>query len=109
MMEDIRVFGSITLNHMAGGIDPLSVQLAGEMGARVVFMPTWCSKNDMDKGAHYIDRMRPFVTTIDKAREHLPGLTVLDTSGRLTVEAKEIVGPVSYTHLDVYKRQPWRW
>ena len=32
-----------------------------------------------------------------------------DTGKPVEVQSKDIQIPVSYTHLDVYKRQPWQW
>lgn len=87
----INVFGSITLNYTVGGLNPLAVQIAAESGAKVVFMPTWNSKNDIDKGMHYADRMRPYVTLVDEAMNGLPGITVLDENGRLLPEAQAII------------------
>jgi hypothetical protein len=91
MALGVRVFGSITLNYAVGGIDPLAVQIAAESGAKVVFMPTWCSKNDMSKGARYVDRMRPYVTTIDEAMKDKPGLTVVGGDGELIPEVHAIL------------------
>lgn len=91
IVEGVKVFGSITLNYVVGGINPLAVQIAAESGAKVVFMPTWSSKNDMDKGKHYFDRMRPYITTIDSATKNLPGLKVTDDNGELIPEAEEIL------------------
>lgn len=45
-VPDLQVFGSITLNRVAGGVDPLVVDAAGRQGAKVVFFPTWDSAND---------------------------------------------------------------
>jgi hypothetical protein len=47
---DLRVFPSITLNRVAGGLDPLVVDAAGRQGAKVVFFPTWDSANDRRRG-----------------------------------------------------------
>ena len=87
----IRIYGSITLNYPVGGLSPLAVAVAAESGAKVVFMPTWCSKNDISKGAHYVDRMRPYVTGIDEAMKGLEGLTVLGDDGELNAETLEII------------------
>ena len=91
MLWNISVFGSITLNYPVGGLSPLAVQIAAESGAKVVFMPTWNSKNDIDKGMHYADRMRPYVTTIDAAMKDKPGITVFDDDGELLPETLEII------------------
>ena len=87
----INIYGSITLNYPVGGIDPLAVQIAAESGAKVVFMPTWCSKNDIDKGAHYVSRMSPYITTVDEAMMGKPGLTVLDSDGVITAETRAVL------------------
>jgi hypothetical protein len=90
-VEGIKVFGSITLNTLVGGLSPLAVQIAAESGAKVVFMPTWTSKNDMDKGAHYVDRMRPFIPGIDEAIKDIPGISLVNTNGELVPEVYEII------------------
>jgi hypothetical protein len=87
----VRVFGSITLNYPVGGLSPLAVQIAAESGAKVVFMPTWCSKNDIGKGARYVDRMRPFVTSIDAAMEGKSGISVLGDDGEVLPEVHAII------------------
>ena len=38
---------------------------------------------------------------------HMLGGLDRPTSGSVTVDGQKIFDPVSYTHLDVYKRQPW--
>ena len=40
MYPGLNVFGSITLNRSVGGINPDAVQVAADMGAQVVWMPT---------------------------------------------------------------------
>ena len=40
MYPGIRLFGAITLNHSVGGINPDAVQVAADLGAQVVWMPT---------------------------------------------------------------------
>ena len=91
MDGDARVFGSITLNYPVGGISPLAVQIAAESGAKVVFMPTWCSKNDIEKGAHYVDRMRPYIATIDDWMKGKTGLTVLRDDGVINADTLAVI------------------
>ena len=40
MYPGLNVFGSITLNRSVGGINPDAVQVAADLGAKVVWMPT---------------------------------------------------------------------
>ena len=48
--RQIQVIGSISLNPIAGGFDPLIVEIAARQGARVIFFPTWQSENDLSHG-----------------------------------------------------------
>ena len=40
MYPGLRVFGAITLNRSVGGVNPDAVQVAADLGAQVVWMPT---------------------------------------------------------------------
>ena len=84
VVPGIQVFGSTTLNVNIGGLSPFAVELAGELGAKIVWMPTWSSKNALTIGGGFISRMEPFLSTIGQL---LPspeaGLTVLDSEGHL--------------------------
>lgn len=42
----IQVYGSLVLNVTVGGINPVAAEAAMKMGAKEVFMPTFCSKAD---------------------------------------------------------------
>jgi microsomal dipeptidase-like Zn-dependent dipeptidase len=91
LFDGITAYGSITLNEIAGGINPAYVQIAAESGAKVVFMPTWSSVNDVSQGCHFFNRMRPYVTRIDSALNGKDGLHTLDENGNLLPEVKEVV------------------
>lgn len=91
MIWGLGVYGSITLNYTVGGLSPMAVQAAAECGAKIVFMPTWNSKNDIGKGMHYAERMRPYISTVDEEMKELPGLTVLDEEGALLPEVQKII------------------
>lgn len=45
-VDSIKVYGSLVLNASVGGINPLAAEAAMKMGAKEVFMPTFCSKAD---------------------------------------------------------------
>ncbi|GAA3934545.1 DUF6282 family protein [Actinoplanes auranticolor] len=47
-----EVYGSITLNPPAGGLEPGVVELAAAHGARVVFLPTWGAAADAARGGY---------------------------------------------------------
>ncbi|HET9000620.1 MAG TPA: DUF6282 family protein [bacterium] len=83
----IHVLSSITLNHIAGGVDPFPVEAAARLGAKVVFFPTWSAKNDQQKNgiSAVIRRIIPG-SPVDSA----PGLIVAE-HGRLTAEAQAVL------------------
>lgn len=49
---DVQVFGGITLNPHIGGLNPLAVETAAQMGAKFVWLPTaWSANERKRKGA----------------------------------------------------------
>jgi len=91
VVEGIDVFGGITLNHPMGGLNPLAVEVAGELGGKAVWMPTWGSKNDLSKSQFYLSRMKTYIRTLEQI---VPGpeagIEVLDR-GKLKPVVKEII------------------
>jgi hypothetical protein len=78
VVPGIRIFGGITLDHQAGGLNPAAVESALRLGAKVVWLPTLGSVQDYRSGL---------------ARDlgyPAPGIAVLDDSGKLVPAAFEI-------------------
>lgn len=91
VVAGIGVYGGIALNHPIGGLNPLAVEVAAELGAKVVWMPTWSSKNDLSKSQFYLSRMRAYLGTLNQVvRGPQDGLEILD-NGQLKPVVKEIV------------------
>jgi hypothetical protein len=86
-VPEVTVYPSITLNTVVGGVDPDVVAAAAELGARVVFFPTWTSRND---------RARQGISTLIQGRmgsfvnDRDPGLEVA-AQGHLTAEAAAVL------------------
>src|SRR5262249_4115199 len=78
IVPEIRIFGGITLDHQAGGLNPVAVEGALCLGARVVWLPTLGSVQDYRSG---LARDLGFPA---------PGIAVLDESGKLLPAAREI-------------------
>lgn len=87
-VPDLRVFGSITLNRVAGGVDPLVVDAAGRQGAKVVFFPTWDSANDRATGG-FSRRVRERLPTYFD--DDLAGIAVTDGDGKLIPAAEHVL------------------
>lgn len=83
LYPELEVYSSMTLNPPVGGIDPMSVELGIAGGVKLVWMPTWSARQDEPKHSVFLERMKPYVSTLDA--EHWPahGLTVLDANGGL--------------------------
>ncbi|MDO8567452.1 MAG: DUF6282 family protein [Dehalococcoidales bacterium] len=92
VVPGIKVFGSITLNTNLGGLSPFAVETAGELGAKVVWMPTWSSRNDLVKGGLFMARMKRVISTMDSvAPSPEAGITVLDSHGHLLPVVAQIL------------------
>lgn len=91
MVPGIEVYGGIALNHPVGGLNPLAVEIAGELGGKVVWMPTWSSQNDLSKSQFYLTRMKAYLKTLNKVLSGPEeGLTILE-GGKLKPVVKDIV------------------
>jgi Family of unknown function (DUF6282) len=78
VVPEIRVFGGITLDHQAGGLNPAAVESALRLGAKIVWLPTLGSVQDYRSGL---------------ARDlgyPAPGIAVLDENAKLVPAAREI-------------------
>jgi hypothetical protein len=94
MISGIEVYGGITLNHAVGGLNPLAVDITGETGGKIVWMPTWGSRNDLSKSLYsnrYINRMKKYLRSVDRI---IPGpeagITILEGS-QLKPVVKDII------------------
>lgn len=47
--NDFTMYGGITLNYAVGGLNPVAVETALKLGAKIVWMPTTHAKNQMEK------------------------------------------------------------
>jgi len=85
----IQIFPSITLNLTTGGLNPVAVESAAKQGAKVVFMPTWSSANDLRRGgaSTYLKEYLPSI----KALKPQDGISLLDSNGCLSHDAKSVI------------------
>lgn len=86
-----RVYGSLTLNHSIGGLNPVAIELAGRSGCKLVWMPTVDAENET-AGRTNAGGKQPFWATIQRelAAEGIapPPISVVDASGALTAVAR---------------------
>jgi hypothetical protein len=88
----LETFGSITLNPPAGGLSPLAVEIAAQSGARVAWMPTWSARHPGHRPSIYLERMRPWLKTLDVTRaQEEDGLEILCPDGALKPGVEQIL------------------
>ncbi|MFM7225634.1 MAG: DUF6282 family protein [Actinomycetota bacterium] len=77
------VFGGICCDREVGGVNPAAVEVALRLGARIVWLPTLSSRQDVENGV--------------AARLGIPGpgLTVTDADGDLLPETREVLALVA--------------
>jgi hypothetical protein len=83
VVDGVRVFGGICCDREVGGLNPAAVDVALRLGAKVVWLPTLSSQQDVDSGL--------------AARLGLPlaGLRVTDDDDRLLPATNEILDLVA--------------
>ena len=83
IVDGVAVFGGICCDHEIGGMNPAAVEVALRLGARIVWLPTLSSAQDVANGV--------------AAQLGIPGpgLRVTDADGGLTPETLEVLDLVA--------------
>jgi hypothetical protein len=93
LFPGIAIYGGIVLNASVGGFNLLSVQVAIENGAKIVWFPTWSAANDVEKNG-YSKRVSARFGKIPP-----PYLSVLDSGGNLLPEVERILSLIAENDL----------
>ncbi|HSR09977.1 MAG TPA: DUF6282 family protein [Thermodesulfobacteriota bacterium] len=88
-VEGITIWPSLTINTSSGGFSPWVVESAFQQGAKVLWMPTWSARNDIQRGG-FSRIMKGWLKTMDGMTPE-DGLTVLDREGRVERRVKEVL------------------
>ena len=88
-IKESEVWSSITLNTSAGGFSPWGIESALKQGIKVIWMPTYSARNDLQRGGFsgYVKKLLPTFSRAD-AKD---GLTVFNDSGEIDQKVKEIL------------------
>ncbi|GIF18252.1 hypothetical protein BJ973_008787 [Actinoplanes tereljensis] len=86
------VLGAITLNGSMGGMNPAAVEIAGRLGARIVWMPTVDSRNQRSSTASDLPGSKPAMWGALQADLHAQGIVpdvveVLSSDGVTVLES----------------------
>ena len=96
LIADVRVVGSVTLNHYVGGLNACAVEGAAQSGARVVWLPTTDALNEAGILAGWPagQPLPPYLQVkkdlLDKGRLP-PAIAVVGDDGGLTPAAQEVI------------------
>ena len=89
----IAAYGAVTLNHAVGGLNPVTIEIAGRSGTKIVWMPTVDAQNETAgrEGGGHAGKL-PFWARIQRELAatgiNPPPLSVIDDSGKITQAAR---------------------
>jgi hypothetical protein len=91
---DVRLFGMLVLNNSVGGLNPVAVDIAGRLGAKVVSLPTVNAANELENISGQRDESKlPYWMGIARAMQArgIAGdwIRVVDEQGRVSEAARQ--------------------
>jgi len=92
----VDVLGAITLNGSMGGMNPAAVEIAGRLGARIVWMPTVDSRNQRSSTAADLPGSKPAMWGALQADLHAQGIVpdvveVVDADGVVLEQVRQVL------------------
>lgn len=87
LVDGVRVYGGLVLNHFTGGLNPTAVENALGLGAKQIWMPTL----DAEAHAKTFGHTGGFGYQESGQKIARPGISVLDDTGQLSPDVKIIV------------------
>jgi Family of unknown function (DUF6282) len=84
----VSLWSSVALNLTAGGPDPCIIEAAAELGGKMIFLPTWSAKNDVEKKG-FSNRIKSYYKNHEKLTN--PNYYFLDDKGKLIRRGYEII------------------
>ncbi|AGL17763.1 DUF6282 family protein [Actinoplanes sp. N902-109] len=92
----VDVLGAITLNGSMGGMNPAAVEIAGRLGARIVWFPTVDSRNQRGSTAQDLPGSKPAMWGALQADLHAQGIVpdvveVVDAGGTVLEQVRKVL------------------
>jgi len=84
----VALWSSVTLNSTAGGPNPCIIESCALLGGKMVFLPTWSARNDVERGG-FSSRIKSYYRS--HKRLDNPNYFFLDDRGKLIPSGKEII------------------
>lgn len=90
MYPGFNAVGTVTLNNAMGGLNPMAVEMAARMGAKICWFPTVDSYNEYDFSNRNPDVSQPYGAVADSKTLKRKRITILK-DGKLRKEVFEII------------------
>jgi hypothetical protein len=88
-IKGFEVWSSMTLNPSSGGFSLWGIESALKQGIKMIWMPTYSAKNDLQRGG-FSGFVKKHLSTFSRA-DVKDGLTVFNDSGEIDQKVKEIL------------------
>src|SRR3954451_7388137 len=85
---EVGLWSSVALNSTAGGPNPCIIESCAELGGRMVFLPTWSARNDVERKG-FSHRIQSYYKS--HAQLENPQYYFLDEKGKLVQRGYEII------------------
>ena len=84
----VALWSSVALNITAGGPNPCVIEACAELGGKMVFLPTWSARNDVERKG-FSNRIKSYYE--NHAQLENPNYYFLDDKGKLIPRGREII------------------
>jgi hypothetical protein len=84
----VGLWSSVALNSTAGGPNPCIIESCAELGGKMVFLPTWSARNDVERKG-FSNRIQTYYKS--HAQLNNPNYYFLDAKGKLIPLGYEII------------------
>lgn len=91
MFPGCNALGSVTLNAAMGGINPHAVEMAGRLGAKIVWFPTVDAKNEHDFQANSGNGAKPYGAVSDDDKLKIQYISIFDEWENVRPEVYEVL------------------
>ena len=90
LVPEVKTIGSICLEYSAGGLNPRAVEVAANLGARIVWMPLFAAKNSIAKTARAFKEV-PMISSGALKPIEDEGISLIDAYNKLLPEVIDIL------------------
>ena len=94
MFPGFQAVGTVTLNNAMGGLNPMAVEMAGRMGAKICWFPTVDAWNEYDFLNRNKDIPAPYGAVSDNQTLKRERITILEEDGSLKESVYDIIDTI---------------